>query len=218
METLGMERTVAVCWRGLAELEPDVRAFARRRCRDVHELDDVVQETLLRAARYRRRLQVEDRLRAWTLRIAANVLRDRRIGERWISFLDSDGGLLEELEGGEVDPGSAGEWMSLTDFGLVMERDALVEQVVRVIGDLPAADARVLRSYYQEPLSTERAAAECGVAVSLVKTRLYRARKRLRHRLSRVLEVPAWAARGPTPARDLATQRPPPQALHRRSK
>lgn len=209
MESLGTERAVSVCWRGLAELEPDVRAFARRRCRDVHELDDVVQETLLRAARYRRRLQVEERLRAWTLRIAANVLRDRRIGERWISFLDSDCGPLAELEGSEVDPGSAGEWMRLTEFGLVMERDALVEQVVRVIGDLPESDARVLRSYYQEPLSTARAAAECGVAVSLVKTRLYRARKRLRHRLACVLEVVPWGETHPARARCRATPPPP---------
>ena len=77
MEIVNLRPQDGACWRGLAELEPQVRAFARRRCRDMHELDDVVQETLLRAARYRRGLTDETRLKSWTLRIAANVMRDR---------------------------------------------------------------------------------------------------------------------------------------------
>jgi len=186
---------LGVCWRGLAEMESHVRAFAGRRCRDAHELDDVVQETLLRAARYRGGLQNEQRLRAWTLRIASNVLRDRRRRDEALRFLDPEAEELHELEGSEADPGSAGEWMRLTEFGVVMERESLVAHVTRVIGDLPPADARVLRSYYREPLSCARAASECGVANALVKTRLYRARKRLRRRLSLVLELLPWVER-----------------------
>lgn len=184
-----------VCWRGLAELEPHVRAYARRRCRDPHELDDVVQETLLRAARYRGGLLDEQRLRPWTLRIAANVLHDRRRRGEVLRFLDPEDEELSELPGSEADPGSAGEWMRLTEFGVVMERESLVAHVSRVIGELPPADARVLRSYYREPISSARAASECGVANALVKTRLYRARKRLRRRLSLVIELLPWVER-----------------------
>ena len=63
--------TETVCWTGLAEMEPLVRVYARRRCKDSHELDDIVQETLLRAARYRPRLLDGQKLKGWTLRIAA---------------------------------------------------------------------------------------------------------------------------------------------------
>lgn len=195
MESVEHATGRVVCWRGLAELEPQVRAFARRRCRDVHELDDVVQETLLRAARYRSGLQDEARLRSWTLRIAANVVRDRKSRDTLLCFLDPEGEELARLPGNEVDPGAAGEWMRLTEYGVVMERDSLVAHVSQVIEELPSADARVLRSYYSEPISAARAASECGVAGALVKTRLHRARKRLRRRLSLVLELIPWVER-----------------------
>ncbi len=195
MKTVEVGPKAGVCWRGLQEMEPHVRAFARRRCRDVHELDDVVQETLLRAARYRESLSDEKRLKSWTLRIAANVVRDRKRRDGALFFVDPDAGELSGLEGSEADPGSAGEWMRLTEFGVVMEHDALVGHVARVIGELSPGDARVLRSYYAEPVSASRAANECGVANALVKTRLYRARKRLRRRLSLVLDLLPWVER-----------------------
>jgi RNA polymerase sigma-70 factor (ECF subfamily) len=195
METVKSAPKSGACWRGLQEMEPHVRAFARRRCRDVHELDDVVQETLLRAARYRRGLSDERRLKSWTLRIASNVVRDRKRRDGALFFLDPEAGELLAIEGSEADPGSAGEWMRLTEFGVVMEHDALVGHVARVIGELAPGDARVLRSYYREPLSSARAASECGVANALVKTRLFRARKRLRRRLSLVLDLLPWVER-----------------------
>ncbi len=195
MGTVEREETCTACWQGLAEMEPHVRTFARRRCRDVHELDDVVQETLLRAARYRRGLTDETRLKAWTLRIAANVVRDRNRRERAVWSQHAEEGELAALEGHEADPGSAGEWMRLTEFGVVMEHDALAGHVARVICELPPGDARVLRSYYCDPISSARAAAACGVANELVKTRLYRARRRLRRRLSLVLDLLPWVER-----------------------
>ena len=206
MEIVNLRPQDGACWRGLAELEPQVRAFARRRCRDMHELDDVVQETLLRAARYRRGLTDETRLKSWTLRIAANVMRDRKRREGTLFFVDPEASELAELEGTEADPGSAGEWMRLTEFGVVMEHDALVGHVARLIGELPPGDVRVLRSYYREPLSAARAASECGVASALVKTRLYRARRRLRRRLSLVLDLLPWVERctSSTPCKELS--------------
>jgi DNA-directed RNA polymerase specialized sigma24 family protein len=71
-------------WSGLEELRPSLQRLLARRCRDAAELDDVVQETLLRAARYRAKLSERERLRGWAMRIAINVLRDRvRRRERW---------------------------------------------------------------------------------------------------------------------------------------
>jgi DNA-directed RNA polymerase specialized sigma24 family protein len=116
-------------------------------------------------------------------------VRDRRRRDDGLFFLDPESQELAELVGTEADPGCAGEWMRLTEFGVVMEHDVLVSHVTRVIGELSPGDARVLRSYYREPISSARAASECGVANALVKTRLYRARKRLRRRLSLVLEL-----------------------------
>jgi RNA polymerase sigma factor (sigma-70 family) len=195
METAKVRAERPACWRGLADMEVHVRAFARRRCRDSHELDDVVQETLLRAARYRAGLADEGRLKPWTLRIAANVVRDRKRRAGGVEFQDPEAGDLALVEGKEADPGSAGEWVRLTEFGVVMEHDALVGHVSRVISELAPHDARVLQSYYSEPVSTARAADECGVGTALVKTRLYRARRRLRRRLTLVLDLLPWVER-----------------------
>ncbi len=195
METEAFTGSTTTCWSGLAAMEPHVRQFARRRCRDAHELDDVVQETLLRAARYRRGLACESRLKQWTLRIAANVVRDRKRRERLDQYEQVTEVELAEREGCEADPGSAGEWLRLTEFGVVMEHDALVHHVSSVIGDLSSSDARVLRSYYAEPISGPRAAAAIGVSQALLKTRLFRARRRLRRRLSLVLDLLPWVER-----------------------
>ena len=92
-------------WRGLERLEDDLRAYLCRRCRDQSEMDDVVQETLLRAARYRRSLCDPAKLRGWAMRIAANVLRDhvrRECRMQRRELLESG---WESFEGREPIPG-----------------------------------------------------------------------------------------------------------------
>jgi DNA-directed RNA polymerase specialized sigma24 family protein len=64
-------------WEGLEELRDGLRAFLVRQCPDENEIEDVIQETFLRAARYRRRRPVQS-LRPWALRIALNVLANAR--------------------------------------------------------------------------------------------------------------------------------------------
>ena len=84
-------------WGELEDLRPALRSFLARRCRDESELDDVVQETLLRAARYRGSLTRSGSLRPWALRIAANVLCDRVRVERRLPWVEVDDGDLNGL-------------------------------------------------------------------------------------------------------------------------
>lgn len=87
----------ADAWSGLTELEPMIRGWLVRRCRNSAELDDAVQDTMLRAARFRMRGHDPRRLEAWVLRIAANTLHDslRRAGRERVHC--QDGVLLDEL-------------------------------------------------------------------------------------------------------------------------
>ena len=64
-------------WDGLEEMRDSLRAFLVRHCTDENDIEDVIQETFLRAARYRRRRPVQC-LRPWAMRIALNVLADAR--------------------------------------------------------------------------------------------------------------------------------------------
>src|SRR5262245_11293803 len=51
--------------------------FATRLCGDVHEAEDIVQDALLRATRFRDSFRAESKFSTWLFRIVINVFRDR---------------------------------------------------------------------------------------------------------------------------------------------
>jgi len=170
-------------WTGLMDLECELRAFLGRRCRDESELDDVVQETFLRAARFRSSVHDTRNLRGWTLRIGGNVLRDRQRRESRLPRQAVAGSLeLESLgdprDAFDEDQGRAvlmgGRWVGHA------EAAALLRGALACLG---AHDRAVLDAYYCRGASTERIACEFGLPRELVKVRLFRARRRLMKRL-----------------------------------
>ena len=169
-------------WAGLADLQTTLRCFLLRRCPDPNELEDVVQETLLRAARYRSNLQENDRLKSWTMRIATNVLADRRRrGWRYFSAGDEDG----------VDDDLSKETPDDPPFRIGrfdVDRSDAVQLMTRVMEAMRDDDRTVLASFYGGDESCRSTASECDIPAHLVKVRLFRARKRLcsamRHRLA----------------------------------
>ena len=175
-------------WSGLEELEPCLRAYLKRRCRDRSEVDDVVQETLLRAARYRGSLTDTGRMRGWATRIAGNVLRDhiRRECRLRRTELTDEG--LDRLVARESVPGESGEGGDVSRMrvgsGLHDTEDLLSHLSVALEG-LRVEDRRVLRSYYEGSQDCRATALECGIAHSLVKVRLFRARRRLAREMRR---------------------------------
>ena len=166
-----------VHWGGLEGLEPELRRYLRRRCRDASEEDDVVQETLLRAARYRPSLLEPDRLGGWSQRIAANVLRDRRRRESRLAGGEWGAAGLDALP--DPDEGGAEEERLVRVGEVDLELGVVLGHLERALRGLRERDRRVLRSYYQRGGGTARVARELGIARGLVKVRLYRARQRL---------------------------------------
>jgi RNA polymerase sigma-70 factor (ECF subfamily) len=181
-----MEGTGTTCWRGLEELRPALHRFLCGRCRDENERDDVVQETLLRAARYRSSLVKAERLRGWVLRIAGNVLRDRVRRENRLGRVElADQGLdaLTVAESG-ADDGQERVWrLGRASIG----QETAIYHVHRALGRLREGDRRLLGAFYSSGRSCARAATDCGIAPALVKVRLFRARKRLRRAVRRSL-------------------------------
>jgi RNA polymerase sigma-70 factor (ECF subfamily) len=168
-----------VHWKGLEGLEPELRRYLKRRCRDASETDDVIQETLLRAARYRPGLHEHQRIQGWVQRIATNVLRDQRRREgRLCQVRDEEAQPLEQLQGREGAPGELDPEDYLRVGGVAFERGTLLEQLTGAMDKLRDGDRRVLESYYHGG-SSQCAARELGIARRLVKVRLYRARQRL---------------------------------------
>lgn len=179
-----MEATAALGgWRGVIDLEGDLRSFLGRRCRDENELDDVVQETLLRAARFRSSVQDSRNLRGWTMRIGGNVLRDRQRRESRMPRQAVAGALDLDALGDPRDPFEedagrcvrmGGRWVEVAEAAALL-RTALER--------LSEHDRAVLDAYYGRGETTAEIARALGLPRELVKVRLFRARRRLLRRL-----------------------------------
>lgn len=170
-------------WHGLDELCPVIERFLTRRCRDPHQVADAVQETVMRAARYRGGLTEPSALRPWLLRIAQNVLadqarRDRRRQRRWsgdetlADVVSQEPSVEEQVDEPEY-------WFA----GRPVARKRALAALEWALSQSAPADRSVLEAYYKGGLSSRRTADRCRIAPALVKVRLFRARARLRQML-----------------------------------
>jgi RNA polymerase sigma factor (sigma-70 family) len=180
-------------WQGLDDLRGGLRAVLMRRLPDENEVEDVIQETYLRAVRYRGRLQDGRRLRSWTTRIALNVLSDKKRREgRFLATDPADQVLERDAEGGAPAPlepaVNLGRWE--------LERERALMLLARARTRLRESDRRVLDSFYGGAGSCRATAEECGIPAHLVKVRLFRARRRLSRAMRRELvrEPDCWGA------------------------
>ncbi|KAB2956576.1 MAG: RNA polymerase sigma factor [Thermoanaerobaculia bacterium] len=171
-------------------------AYLRRSCGDGSDAEDVAQETFARAVRAWDRLQDPDRARAWLYTIARRVcqrLHRRKAGEParlepLEALLPRPGATLPDLE-----PAAAGDPHA---DRLRAEARELVERALARLPD-PFRQTLVLADVAE--LSLAEIAAVTGVREATVKTRLHRARLKLREVLAAGL--PARAATPPAHAR-----------------
>jgi len=172
-------------WRGLADLRPDVARILARSCRDSSDLDDLVQETLLRAARFRESLQEVTHLRPWVLRIAWNVMRDhaRNVGRRRQVEVAEE--FFHEVEGREAPPGELRPPEELAFGNRVFESDSLLDLLGGAVNALDPIERGLLNSFYVEERTCAEAGRRLEVNTHTVKMRLFRIRRRLRRALAR---------------------------------
>lgn len=162
-------------WSGLEDLAQFLRRVVGPRCRDESELDDVVQEACMRAARYRASLADEARLKPWAARIALNVLTDRVTRSRDHQGLGTadDGEALPAPEPEESAPAEyrVGSWL--------VESEEAMGHLGGALAELRVEDRRLLDAFYREGESCKHVAEVCDLTPQLAKVRLFRARRRL---------------------------------------
>lgn len=170
-----------------AELEPhrdSLLRFLERRCGSRHDAEDVVQEALLRAVRYRSTPRWPARIEPWLRTIAANVLTDRRRRShrrREVSEIEDE---LFELCSPDPGPSDGIDddeevWLGGRPYG----KQWLLGLVRGVLADSSEMDREVLLAYYSAGGGNCNVISErLGVQAGVVKVRLYRARRRLRQR------------------------------------
>jgi RNA polymerase sigma-70 factor (ECF subfamily) len=157
---------------------PSIQRFGIKMCRDPEDAKDVVQETLLAAARGLREFRGGSSLSTWLFTIARSFCikkRRQRVGApSEVISLESDDGRVIAAEGAGPEE-AAGD----REIGAALDAAiAALEPMYR--------EVLVLRDV--EGLTATEVASVLGIGVDAVKSRLHRARVAVRERLSPLLE------------------------------
>jgi RNA polymerase sigma-70 factor (ECF subfamily) len=169
------------------ELHANIRGFVGRRVRQPADADDIVQRVFLQVHRGLASLREEDRLHAWIYQTTRRAIVDyyrAPVRRREVTVgADADLATLEPT----------GEWP--LDEGEHEASKELSACLRPLIGRLKAPDREALQLVEFDGLSQIEAAARLGLSVSGMKSRVQRARERLRSALGDCCRV-AIDARG----------------------
>jgi RNA polymerase sigma-70 factor (ECF subfamily) len=142
-----------------------ILAYALRRCSEPGDAADVVAEVFLVAWRRRPDVPAEDAARLWLFGVAKGVLANQHRGDlRRVRLAER---LRAELGAG---PGAARP----------SPPDPAAERVTEAMGTLPDGDRELLQLAVWDELSPSEIAALEGIPAATVRSRLHRARTRLR--------------------------------------
>lgn len=149
-------------WRDdLVALLPSLRAFAWSLSRNAADADDLVQETLAKAWRYRERFEPGTNLRAWLFTILRNT---------WYSAVQKHRREVPDEEGrhaASLTSEASQDWtMEIADLRAALDR-------------LPPQHREALIMVSAAGLSYEEAAQIAGCALGTIKSRVNRARNQL---------------------------------------
>ena len=157
-----------------------VREFVARRVA-AHDVDDVVQEAILRVYRGLGRLRDDDRFGPWVYRVTRSAIADHlRARSRRVEKTQAIGDGLEEPIAEAPD-----------DL-----QPALLACLSAFVAELPSPFREAITLTELEGVSQREAAEMLGLSVSGMKSRVQRGRGRLRAMFERCCEVRSLDARG----------------------
>ena len=155
------------------ENEAELRGWLRHRLGNPVDADDMLQDLFIKAMRQGERFCAIGNARAWLFEVARNALADRLRLTRDTIELPAD--LTKEVE--EVAP-----------------VDSLVACLPRVLSELSPEDREAITLCDLEGLPQDEFARRKGLSLPGAKSRVQRARRRLREQLSQACQVRLDAA------------------------
>ena len=148
--------------------ESELRNYLRHRSKDAHQADDLLQEVFVKAMQQGKQFCQLENSRAWLFQVARNTLVDQfRLGHEAIE-------LPEDLP----QPETAREPIQ-----------ALSACVARVLSELTPEDRDIIEQCDLEGVKQKDYAATQKLFLPAVKSRLLRARERMRARMSTACQV-----------------------------
>lgn len=149
--------------RAWAACEGELLAYLRHRAGRLEDAEEIVQEVFIKALRQDEQFCAIDNPRAWLFQVARNALADRlRVAREHLALPDD---LASPVEDG------------------LLPVDDLSQCLPRVLSELSAADREVIVFCDIEGGSQQALAERLGMSLSGAKSRIQRARKRLRARM-----------------------------------
>lgn len=168
----GVTVTTDTAW---AELHANIRGFVRRRVRQPADVDDIVQQVFLRVHQALPTLRDADKLHAWIYQTTRRTIVDhyRTPAQRREVPVGSVVDVVPESQ--QVDPAS-----DEPEDAALEELSACLRPLMGTLGD---ADREALRLIEFDGITQIEAARRLGLSVSGMKSRVQRARLRLRSAL-----------------------------------
>jgi RNA polymerase sigma-70 factor (ECF subfamily) len=150
------------------QFRTEIFAYIQSRVRDSAAADDLTQETLVKVNKALTKGAKPDHFRGWLFQIARNSVIDfLKEAGRFVPFreIHEERGAAESKASDSID----------NEF-----RERLFSYTLRVIETLPEDDRDALRFTELDGLSREELARELGISISGAKSRVQRARAKLR--------------------------------------
>ncbi len=149
-----------------------VRSVALKYVRNDHDAEDVTQDAMLLAHRYRNSFRGESRYTTWLYRVTATAA---------LMFLRRQRRLAREVPGSGTTGEDGAPWLERQPAGGDM-REALIARdeldgVRRAVAALGAKYPAVFWKRYGEGRTETEIAKELGISVAAVKTRAFRSRQ-----------------------------------------
>lgn len=151
--------------------EPELRGWLRARLPVSSDVEDVLQDSFVKAMRHADRVSDVNQPRAWLFEITRNTLIDRLRAQRPLAPLPLDWEELPE-EPEELDT-----------------VDALVACVPRVLSELDAQDREAIELCDLQGMAQAEYARLKGLSLPAAKSRVQRARQRMRERMAQGCQV-----------------------------
>ena len=147
---------------------PELRHWMRRRLRNPLEADDLLQDVFLKALRQGDRFCSVHNARAWLFEVARNLLADRlRVTRETIELPEDLPALVPDID----------------------TVDELTACLPRVLSELSAEDRDAITRCDLQGMSQAEFAVVSGLSLSAAKSRLQRARQRLKTRMTQACQV-----------------------------
>lgn len=163
-------------------------ALSRHYTKSAVEVEDIVQDTFLKAYRRLETFQRQSSFSTWLYRIAVNTALDflKRTGRSPVHAVEDP-----ELTASPI-RGQAGSGVAIAAPDAGLKREELARITQRVLEELPDIFRTVLVLREFEDLSYQEMADVLGISIGTVESRLFRARARFKDALIRL--HPEYAA------------------------